>query len=175
MNTQEECQELLMQDVVRIDIMPTTELKVSIPLNVPNITSATVTMSDDSALTDAKLFAASLLSLGTDGGNLADAEIGDGVSHKTTEKREAAGVVRTHTLQVPIEFGFQTIKDKEQSLQEIQFHIVLTTCNGERYLSYSLPESCQFDIDGQMGQTAKMSVRATLQSMSGLIKILTQA
>ena len=65
-----------MQDVIRIDFMPVTALKVSVPFNVPNITSAIVTMSDNAALSDTELYTDSLLSLNLNGDALADAEMG---------------------------------------------------------------------------------------------------
>ncbi len=171
MNTQEECKELLMQDVVRIDIMPEETLKVSVPFNLQDVAEAVVRMSDDTALTDAKLFTDSLLSLNLNGDALADAEMQEGLTHKPTERRESAGIIRTHTLQAGIETGFDVIRTKEHALQENDFHIVLTTEDGTRYLAYGLPNTSQFSIDEQMGSSAKMTVKVTLQSMSGFIVI----
>lgn len=171
MNTQEECQELLMQDVVRIDIMPVETLKVNVPFNLPDVAEAVVTMADDSPLTDAGLFMESRLSMAETGTALADAEMQDGLSHKVSEKRDSAGTIHSHTLQVPIESGFQAIRIKEGALHETDFHIVLTTAEGTRYLAYGLPNTSQFSIDDQKGQTSKMTIKATVQSMSGLIKI----
>lgn len=164
-----------MQDVVRIDFMPTTALNVGIPFKVPNITSATVTMSDGTALTDAKLFAASLLSLNMSGDVTTDAIPMENIAHKVTEKTEKAGAVRTHALQFGVDVGFQAISEKEAALQGRDFNIVLTTCDGDRYLAYALPGSCSFSVDDQKGQSAQMSVKATMQSMSGFIKILAQS
>ena len=163
--------ELLMAEVTRIDIMPTGALKVSVPNNVPNQSEAEVTMADGTALTEAKLFTDSLLSLNLGSDAPADAEMQEGLTHKSAEKRDSAGIIRTHTLQVPIESGFQAIRDKEKALQDVDFHILLTTVNGNRYLAYELPNSSQFSIDDQMGQTAKMTVKATVQSLSGFIRI----
>lgn len=160
-----------MQDVVRIDFMPTDAIKVGIPFNVQNITETTVTMDDDEALTDIGLYTDSLLSLNLSGDATVDAEMKEGLSHKVTEKREVAGVVRTHTLQIPIEVGFQTIRQQQPALQQNDFHIILTTDGGERYLAYALPNTCQFSIDDQMGQQAQMNLKAVVQSMSGFVKI----
>ena len=172
MNRQEECQELLMQDVTRIDIMPQTALKVSVPFGVPNITEAAVTMSDNSALTDAKLYIDSLLSLNLSGDATVDAEMGEGTTHKVTEKRDAAGIVRTHSLQIPVEVGFQTVRQQQKALQQTDFHIILTTYDGTRYLAYALPNTCQFVIDDQMGETVQMTAKVTAQSMSGFVRII---
>lgn len=171
MNRQEECQELLMQDVVRIDIMPQTALRISVPFNVPDVSAAQVTMSDGTALSDGSLFTGSLLSMDFTGDVLTDAEMQEGLSHKVSEKQSAAGMIRTHTLQVPIEAGYQAIAIKERALHDTDFHIVLTTVDGVRYLAYGLPGTSQFSIEEQKGQTAKMTVKATLQSASGFIRI----
>ena len=161
-----------MDDVVRIDIMPMTALKVGVPFNVQNITEAVVKMADDTSLTNAKLYTDSLLSLNLGSDELTDAEMGEGVSHKVTEKRDMAGIVRTHTLQIPVELGFQAVRNKQKALQQTDFHIVLTTYDDSRYLAYALPNTCQFTIDDQMGQTVQMTAKAVVQSMSGFVRIL---
>ena len=160
-----------MQDVVRIDIMPMTALKVGLPFNVQNITEAAVTMSDDAELTDIGLYTDSLLSLNLAGDATVDAEMKEGITHKVTEKRDVAGIVRTHTLQIPIEIGFQTVRQQQKALQQTDFHIVLTTYDGTRYLAYALPNTSQFTIDDQMGETAQMTAKVVVQSMSGFIRI----
>ena len=175
-----------MEDVVRIDIMPMTALKVSVPFNVQNITEAVVTVlkyengapvyADGEpvyvSIDEEKLFAARLLSLNLGSDAIADAEMGEGTTHKVTEKRDTAGIVRTHTLQVPIEVGFQAVRQQQNALQQTDFHIVLTTCDGTRYLAYGLPNTSQFTIDDQKGETAQMTVKAVVQSMSGFVKII---
>lgn len=168
MTQNEQCQELFMQDVVRIDIMPVAALKVSVPFNVQDVSEAGVTTSNGSALTDVNLYAASLLSLNTNGDATADAEIKENVSYNAQEKREIAGVTRTHTLKIPIESAFQTVRDKEKNLHHADFHVILTTYDGARYIIYGLPNTCQFSIEEQIAQ---MNVQVTLQSANGLIHI----
>lgn len=171
MTQNEECLELLMQDVVRIDIMPYTALKVNTPFNVQNITETDVTMLDGSEITDADLHLDSLLSLNLSGDDTADAEMKESLQHKVVEKRDISGIVRTHTLQIPIESGFQVVRAKQPYLKYTDFHIVLTTYNGTRYLAYGLPNTSQFTIEEQMGQSSQMSIKVTLMSMSGFIRI----
>ena len=171
MTQNEQCQELLMQEVIRIDFMPVTTLKISKPFALRNLTDVSVTMSDNSALTDEKMFAASLLSLNMTGDATADAEMQEGVSHKVTEKRELIGISRTHTLQIPIESGFETVRTKEEGLHGTEFHVILTTYSGVRYLVYGLPNTSQFLVDEQMAQNTTMTVKATIVSMSGFIRI----
>ena len=173
MTQNDQCQELLMQEVVRIDFMPVTALKVAAPFAVRNLTEIGVTMSNNDAITDAKLKAASLLSLNMNGDATVDAEMQQGASHKVTEKSELMGTVRTHTLQIPIESGFSTIRTKDAGLQEVDFHVILTDISGARYLLYAVPNACQFAVEETTAQNTAMNIKATLVSMSGPIRIQT--
>lgn len=166
-----QCQELFMRDIVRIDFMPQEELKVGVPFNVPNITEVSVSMINNDSLTNARLMAKSLLSLSLSGDDTVDAEM-QSVSNKESEKRETQGVMRTHTLQIPIESGFDTIRAKEPSLLERDFCLVLKDAGENRYLIYSIPGGSQFATEAQEGQSTSMTVKATIQSYSGIIKIM---
>lgn len=172
MNTELQCQEVFMQEIVRIDFMPTNELVVSIPSGVPNLTQASVTLANSVAITDDGLKDKSFLSLNLTGDSTVDAEMQPSLTHKVTEKRETAGVVRTHTLQVPIEAGFEAVREKESPLLDQDFYILLKDMEDNRYLVYSLPGSCKFAFDDQKGQTSTMTLKVTVESLSGLIKIL---
>ena len=163
-----------MQGVTRIDFMPRTALKVALSFNIPDLTEAIVTMSDDEDLTEEAMYAESLLSLNLTGGDTVDAVMEENISHKVTERRELMGVLRTHTLQLLVDLGSMAVKEQLKALQHTDFHIVLSTCGGDRYLAYALPNSSQFGADDQMGQSAQMNVKAVLQSVSGLIRILAQ-
>jgi len=162
-----------MQEIVRIDFMPVAALKVAVPFAKRNLTEVGVTMANNDALTDARLKAASLLSLNMAGDATADAEMQEGASHTPTRKRELMGTVFTHTLQIPIESGFDTIRTKEAALQTADFHIVLTTYGGERYLLYEVPNTSQFSVEETTAQNTKMSIKTTVVSMSGIIRIQT--
>jgi hypothetical protein len=166
-----QCQELFMRDIVRIDFMPPEELKVGVPFNVPNITEVSVSMINNDSLTNARLMAKSLLSLSLSGDDTVDAEM-QSVSNKESEKRETQGVMRTHTLQIPIESGFDTIRAKEPSLLERDFCLVLKDAGENRYLIYSIPGGSLFATEAQEGQGASMTVKATIQSYSDIIKIM---
>jgi hypothetical protein len=166
-----QCQELFMRDIVRIDFMPPEELKVGVPFNVPNITQVSVSMINNDSLTDARLKAKSLLSLSLSGDDTVDAEM-QSVSNKESEKRETQGVMRTHTLQIPIESGFDTIRAKKPSLLERDFCLVLKDAGENRYLIYSIPGGSLFATEAQEGQGASMTVKATIQSYSDIIKIM---
>lgn len=167
----EECQEILMQDVNRIDIMPVTALKINVPFNVHNIASAVVTMDNDDPLTNSALHSNSLLSLGLIKDDTTDVEMEEGLSCSSKEKIELAGNTWTHTLQLFIEAGFQIIRERLNSLKSSDFHVVMTTCEGTRYLLYSLPNTSNFSVDDKMGQMAQMKVNIVVQSMSGIVLV----
>ena len=165
-----------MQEVVRIDFMPVAALKVAVPFQIRDLTQVGVKVYNGSAeleVNDENLFAYSLLSLNMAGDATVDAEMQEGAKHSVAEKRELMGVVRTHTLQIPIESGFDTIREKEAALQTADFHVVLTTYGGERYLLFELPNTSQFAVDEATAQNTTMSIKATVVSMSGPIRIQT--
>lgn len=160
-----------MREVIRIDIMPEGSLSVSVPVSVPDVAEAAVMISNGTALSDASLFAESLLSLNLNGDALADAEMQEDLTCKSAVRRDSAGNIRTHTLQVGIEAGGAIVKAKERGLNNNDFHLVLTTVSGIRYLVHGLPNTCAFSTDEQKGSTDRMSIKVTVQSMSGFMEI----
>ena len=89
---------------------------------------------------------------------------------KQTEKQQAAGIVVTHDLQVPVTAGFEATRIAVEGLQTRHFHVVLTTDDGVRYLLYSLPQSSLLLLDEQ-DVNQKATVKVTLQSMSHVIRL----
>ena len=160
MTTEELCQELLMTDVVRIDFVKRSAWSLPVPFNVADQSQMTVTD-----------YAASALLLVIDYRGDGDAIMSESPSHRVTEAREVAGIIKTHTLQIPIDNGFQAIRSKKAALLQDDFYIVLYTVDGTRFLAYTMPNTSQFAIDEQMGSSATMTVKATVKSMSGMIKL----
>ena len=54
----------------------------------------------------------------------------------------------------------------------VDFNIIAYTVNGTRYLCYALPNTSKVSLDDQMGSSASMTVKASVNSMSGFIKIV---
>jgi len=157
---EQECQELLMSEVTGIDLVSRSGWTLPVPFGVPNVSEMTVTD---------YLPAAVLLSIDYAGDG--DAMMKPTPQHKASPSREACGVVYSHTLQVPIDKGFRTIRTKVQTLQQTEFNIVLHTYNGTRYLIHTLPNTPTFDIDEQAGQYMQQTVKVVAKSMSSFIRL----
>ena len=168
------CSELFMDDVARFDFIRASDCKLSVPFGVANISEIQgCTFYTD--YTDSNRPQAASLTFGKPvviisrvGG---DAMIGDTPQHKVTAKREAYGHVRVHSLQIPIYAGFQTLREIEKSIKGVDFNVIVHTIDGTRYLAYGLPNSSDFSIEEQMGSSATMTVKASLSSMSGFIRL----
>lgn len=173
--TQEElCQELVDANVVRVDIIPANGSTFPIPFAVQNIASMSGQYPTPSPLPAGwASFATALLTMALTHKDGVDATMQEGVSHKSASSRETCGIVRTHTLQVPVDNGFQTLRQKEASLQNVDFHILLTTYDGTQYLAYGLPNSSQFALEETQGDSPVMTVKVSVKSMSGFIQLST--
>lgn len=172
MTEQDFCKELIDADVVRIDIIPANGSLFPIPFAVQNISQMKGRYPNASSLpSGAASFGTALLTVALTNGDDVDAIMKQGVSHKVTPAREAAGVVRTHTTQIPVERGYQALRDKETALQGVDFHVVLTTYDGTQYLAYGCPNSSQFAIDEQQGEAGTLTAKVVVKSMSGVIML----
>ena len=155
--------------MVRVDLVPASECQLPVPFQVAGLTEMTVTnlsqWAPQSAIT---ALGAALLSLAYSVQDGDDGEIEQSPTLKQSDKRQAAGVVVTHDLQVPLTVGFQATRDAVGLLQQQDFHVVLTTSDGEHYLLYSLPNASSVVLD-ETGVNQQSTVKVSLQSMSHVI------
>ena len=169
MTTEELCQELMMADVVRVDFIPKEGTTVPVPFSIPDQSQMKGAYPTPQNPPEGSVrFAAALLTLGVTYYNNIDAVFKSGGSLKVTSARDAAGIIRTHTLQMPVDRGFQSIR---AVLQGIDFYMVLTTYSGAQYFIYTLPNTSQFSLEEQMGESGTLTVKATVKSMSGVIRL----
>jgi hypothetical protein len=161
--------EQVLNDVVRVDLVPASACDLAVPFNVGGLTETTgvkqVEGETVSRIGDALLSLAYNVQDGDDG------EIESAPTLKQTDKQQAAGIIVTHDLQVPITSGFQATSEAVSLLLGIDFHIVLTTSEGTCYLCYSLPNTSSVLLEEQ-GVDQSTTVKVTLQSMSNVIKLL---
>ena len=161
------CNEQLLDDVVRVDLVLASECKIDIPFQIAMTEMAGTRMVGGSP-TD--IIGAPGLSLAYTVQDGDDGEIDSAPVLKQTDKQVAAGIVVTHDLQVPVTAGFEATKTAVRGLQLRHFHVVLTTQDGVRYLLYSLPNTSLLLLDEQdVNRTA--TVKVTLQSMSHVIRL----
>ena len=67
---------------------------------------------------------------------------------------------------------YETVRESVNDLRGEDFNVVFYTAGGERYLCYSLPESSSISIDDSESVVETLTVNASLQSMSHIIRLL---
>lgn len=161
------CNEQLLDDVVRVDLVLASECKIGIPFQIAKTDMPGTRVVNGSPV---DIIGAPGLSLAYNVQDGDDGEIDSAPYLKQTEKQQAAGIVVTHDLQVPVTAGFEATRIAVEGLQTRHFHVVLTTQDGVRYLLYSLPNTSLLLLDEQdVNRTA--TVKVTLQSMSHVIRL----
>lgn len=161
------CNEQLLDDVVRVDLVLASECKIDIPFQIAKTDMPGTRVVNGSPV---DIIGAPGLSLAYNVQDGDDGEIDSAPVLKQTDKQVAAGIVVTHDLQVPVTAGFEATRIAVEGLQTRHFHVVLTTQDGVRYLLYSLPNTSLLLLDEQdVNRTA--TVKVTLQSMSHVIRL----
>ena len=165
------CTEQILDDVVRIDLVPADTCHFAIPfqvalatMTVPNLSDWTPQTTTHAVIGKADLSVAYNVEDGDDG--LMDS------APKLTQQAKtlASGVIVNHSLQAPLVGGFEATQIAANLLHRRDFHVILTTADGTRYLLYSIPNSCEVLMDAaEVHQTATLKV--TVQSYSHVIRL----
>ena len=151
------CNEQLLDDVVRVDLVLASECKIGIPFQIAKTDMPGTRVVNGSPV---DIIGAPGLSLAYNVQDGDDGEIDSAPYLKQTD----------HDLQVPVTAGFEATRIAVEGLQTRHFHVVLTTDDGVRYLLYSLPNTSLLLLDEQdVNRTA--TVKVTLQSMSHVIRL----
>jgi hypothetical protein len=87
-----------------------------------------------------------------------------------TPKTVAAGLVNARALDVPVVGGFEATRSATQLIHRQNFHVILTTADGTRYLLYALPGSCECLLKGT-DINQQDTLTATMQSASQMVKL----
>ena len=172
MNSNWECEELFLNEVVHVELVPMKDCDMAVPFNVGEVTETagkkkitvsgqeqivsrigTPTMVIDATATDAT-------------GRLVSPP-----TLKTSEKPDRAGYIRQHDLQIPTEGGYEDIRKKRGELAGVDFNVVLEMRSSSRFLLYALPNSSTVNVEDQFGGESKQTVKVSLQSMSNMIKL----
>lgn len=152
------CLEQFLTDVIRVKLVPASACSFAVPFQIGGLTSISGTIGE----------AALQLSYSADDSD--EGEYESAPTLKQTERREPAGTIVSHELQVPVTAGFSDVRRAVADLQHEDFHLVLDTSDGESYLCYALPNTSQVLMDEQ-GVSNTATVKVTLQSMSHCILI----
>lgn len=159
------CEELFLNDVVRVEVVPASRCSFSVPPNVGEITEISQAAGSGG---QAGLSGLAAVTMDIDDGT-ATALMESVPTLKIQERTQMAGFLRQADLQIPIAAGFQEIRQANGSLKGEDFHVVLKTASGTRLLLYALPDSSAMTVEES---ASAQTVKITLMSMSSLIKII---
>jgi hypothetical protein len=152
------CNEQFLNDIIKVELVLASACAFSIPFSIPGISTIGGTVGS------ASLKIAASAQEGDDG------EYEQQPVLKQQDKREAAGTLVQHSVQVAVTAGHADVRSKVAALQYKDFNVVLTTQDGLRYLIYSLPATSQVMIEEQ-GVDDTLTLKITSQSLNHIIRI----
>ena len=152
------CNEQFLNDIIKVELVLASACAFSIPFSIPGISTIGGTVGS------ASLKVAASAQDGDDG------EYEQNPVPKQQDKREAAGTIVQHSMQVAVTAGHADVRSKVAALQYKDFNVVLTTQDGLRYLIYSLPATSQVMIEEQ-GVDDTLTLKITSQSLNRIIRI----
>ena len=164
-----ECEELFLNELVRVELVPMANCDMAVPFNVGEVTATAGWKKDNQNNTVSRIGTAVMVidATATD----ATGRLVSPPTLKTTEKPDRAGYIRQHDLQIPTEGGYEDIRKKRGELAGVDFNVVLEMRSGSRFLLYALPNSSTVAVEDQFSGEGKQTVKVSLQSMSNMIRL----
>lgn len=163
------CEELFLNEICHVELVPAAACDLAVPFSVSELTQTVGTKQVGGETVDR---------IGTpvmviDVSDNADYQgvLDSAPTLKTTEKPQAAGYLRQHDLSVPTRGDYEKVREARGRLAGVDFHVVLRTLAGTRFLLYSLPNSSVVSVEDQFGSDSKQTVKVSLQSMSNMIRL----
>lgn len=172
MNNNWECEELFLNELVHVELVPMSNCDLLVPFNVGEVTQTAgkkkITVSGQEQIVS-RIGTPSMVidATATD----ATGRLVSPPTLKTTEKPDRAGYIRQHDLQIPTEGGYEDIRKKRGELAGVDFNVVLEMRSGSRFLLYALPNSSTVAVEDQFSGEGKQTVKVSLQSMSNMIRL----
>lgn len=158
----EKCQELILDDVIRIDIYRSEDIRFSVPFNATAVTHATCTIAPGTSPT---------LVMRLQDDSTSDVVMEPAPKIQVTEKRENSGLVRTHTLEAVILEGFGTVQSAIDAVAEDDTVAIMTTYEGVHYAIIPFPNTGTVSLTDSRQQAHTQTVKYTAQSFSGLVEV----
>lgn len=152
------CREIILDDVVRIDIYPDTELATAVPRTLPFVQSIADMTLGTPLLT---------LALSNPGG----VEYDTAPTVKLTEKTDSNGRSFAHELSVNITGDIYNVRKAERTLGRDDCAVVYTLADGRRLCSLPLPNTSQLTVEENLGSASASTLKVQLTSMSALVQI----
>lgn len=176
MNNNWECEELFLNELVHVELVPMKNCYMAVPFNVGELTETAgkkeITVSGQKQIVS-RIGTPSMV-IDATVTNETTGRLVSPPTLKTTEKPDKAGYIRQHDLQIPTEGGYEDIRQARGSLAGVDFNVVLEMRSGTRFLLYALPNSSTVSVEDQFGQDSKQTVKVSLQSMSNMIRLTDQ-
>ena len=172
MNNNWECEELFLNELVHVELVPMSNCDLLVPFNVGEVTQTAgkkkITVSGQEQIVS-RIGTPTMVidAMATD----ATGRLVSPPTLKTTEKPDRAGYIRQHDLQIPTEGGYEDIRKKRGELAGVDFNVVLEMRSGSRFLLYALPNSSTVAVEDQFSGEGKQTVKVSLQSMSNIIRL----
>ena len=156
----ENCQELILEDVIKIDIYKQNKVTFSVPYNAPAVIEAECTVIADP-----------VLSMTTTESIPSDVVMEPSPKLQVTEKREAAGLVRSHTIEAVVAAHFKTTQASVDNLIYRDIVAIMTTYDGTRFAVIPFYNTSTLSMADGRQEMRTMTVRYAAQSYSGLVKL----
>lgn len=164
------CDELFLNEVCHVELVSAANCNLAVPANADPQTEMSGTYTDGGVTKDRIGQAAMVVDV-NEVENYAGV-LDSAPSLKTSLKTQAAGFLRQHDLTIPTRGDYIKVRQAGDSLLGVDFHVVLRTLVGTRFLLYSLPNSPTVSVEDQFGSDSKQTVKVSLQSMSNMIKLI---
>lgn len=159
----ENCQELILDDIIRIDIYDKDNVAFSVPFNVPAVTEMQYAI---------PLGVAPVLSMNLSETDTSDVVMEPGPKLQVTEKREAAGLVRSIVIEATVIGGFKTVQAAVDALIYNDIAVIATTSEGTHYAINPFPNTTTLSMADNRQDEHAMAVRYAAQSYSGMVKLV---
>lgn len=160
----ENCQELILDDIIKIDIYNKDNVAFSAPFNAPAVREMMCAI---------PLGVTPVLSINLSETNTSDVVMEPGPKLQVAEKREAAGLVRSIAIEATVTGGFKTAQAAVDALIYNDIAAIATTSEGTRYAINPFPNTTTLSMADNRQQEHTMTVRYAAQSYSGLVKLVT--
>lgn len=157
------CQEQILNDVVRVDLVLASECSLPVPFQVSQTKMQIPDLSHWTPQTPISALGASKLSVSYNADDADDGMMENAPKLKQATKTTMSGAVVTHDLQVPISLGFEDTEMAASLLHRQDFYVILSTESGARYLLYALPNGSEVLLEQaevRQGGTLKITVKS---------------
>ena len=158
------CQELFLDDVVRIDVYRASDVSCLLPALV-NLQSI--------ATTSVQLLADPILSLALDDSfEDATALLKASPTVKSGPSRAAQGMVYSHEVTATAEIGIADLTAAIDRLYAQDYYIIYTRASGDKHFGFALPQTCTHNLDVSDGSGHTASLKLKYSSMSAPIPMV---